>query len=128
MKPLLFLGIHQIEVTYENIPVPGSPFRVNAIPGCDPLRVRAYGPGLEHATTNEPATFTIETKGAGQGSLGLAIEGPSEAKMVCKDNQNGTCIMEYFPVNDLKWVFFVTLNDCFSSSSSRLNLVNMISQ
>lgn len=96
---MYFLGIHQIEVTYENIPVPGSPFRVNAIPGCDPLRVRAYGPGLEYATTNEPTTFTIETKGAGQGSLGLAIEGPSEAKMVCKDNQNGTCIMEYLPVN-----------------------------
>ncbi|CAF0875720.1 unnamed protein product [Rotaria sordida] len=90
-------GIHQIEVTYENIPVPGSPFRVNAIPGCDPMRVRAYGPGLEQATTNEPTTFTIETKGAGQGSLGLAIEGPSEAKMVCKDNQDGTCIMEYLP-------------------------------
>ncbi|CAF3564394.1 unnamed protein product [Adineta steineri] len=90
-------GPHQIEVTYENIPVPGSAFRVNAIPGCDPLRVRAYGPGLEHAVTNEPTTFTVETKGAGQGSLGLAIEGPSEAKMVCKDNQDGTCIMEYLP-------------------------------
>lgn len=103
MNDLFFsLGIHQIEVTYENIPVPGSPFRVNAIPGCDPLRVRAYGPGLEYATTNEPTTFTIETKGAGQGSLGLAIEGPSEAKMVCKDNQNGTCVMEYLPVNNSK--------------------------
>jgi filamin len=91
--------MHQIEVTYENIPVPGSPFRINAIPGCDPMRVRAYGPGLEHAINNEPTTFTIETKGAGQGSLGLAIEGPSEAKMVCKNNQDGTCLMEYLPVS-----------------------------
>jgi filamin len=94
--------MHQLEVTYENIPVPGSPFRVNAIPGCDSTRVRAYGPGLESATTNEPTTFTIETKGAGQGSLGLAIEGPSEAKMVCKDNQDGTCVMEYLPVIERK--------------------------
>ena len=91
--------MHQLDVTYENIPVPESPFRVNAVPGCDPKRVRAYGPGLENATTNEPAKFTIETKGAGQGSLGLAIEGPSEAKMVCKDNQDGTCLMEYLPVS-----------------------------
>ena len=92
--------MHQMEVTYENIPVPGSTFRINAVPGCDPLRVRAYGPGLEQAITNEPTTFTIETKGAGQGSLGLAIEGPSEAKMVCKDNQDGTCVMEYLPVSE----------------------------
>jgi filamin len=92
--------MHQLEVTYENIPVPGSPFRVNAIAGCDPRRVRAFGPGLEGATTDEAATFTIETKGAGQGSLGLAIEGPSEAKMICKDNQDGACQMEYLPVSD----------------------------
>ena len=87
-------------MTYENIPVPQSPFRINAVSGCDPTRVRAYGSGLENAITNEPARFTIETKGAGQGSLGLAIEGPSEAKMVCKDNQDGTCIMEYLPVRN----------------------------
>ena len=99
-RRVALLGMHQIEVTYENIPVPGSPFRVNAVPGCDPMRVRAYGPGLEHAITNEPTTFTIETKGAGQGSLGLAIEGPSEAKMVCKNNQDGTCLMEYLPVSE----------------------------
>ncbi|CAF4590300.1 unnamed protein product [Rotaria sp. Silwood2] len=90
-------GMHQLEVTYENIPVPGSPFRVSAVPGCDSTRVRAYGSGLENATTNAPTTFTIETKSAGQGSLALTIEGPSEAKMVCKDNQDGTCVMEYLP-------------------------------
>jgi filamin len=98
----IILGMHQIEVTYENIPVPGSPFRINAIPGCDPMRVRAYG--LENAITNEPTTFTIETKGAGQGSLGLAIEGPSEAKMICKNNQDGTCVMEYLPVEQMTMI------------------------
>ena len=40
----------------------------------------------------------METKGCGQGSLSLAVEGPSEAKMFCKENQNGTCVMEYLPV------------------------------
>ena len=119
--------MHQLEVTYENIPVPGSPFRVSAIPGCDPTRVRAYGPGLENATTNEPTTFTIETKGAGQGSLGLAIEGPSEAKMVCKDNQDGTCLMEYLPVRKRKEMIYsrrIIINLFFI----RQKLVNMILQ
>lgn len=103
------VDMHQLDVTYENIPVPGSPFHVKVVPGCDPKRVRAYGPGLENATTNEATTFTIETKGAGQGSLGLAIEGPSEAKMICKDNQDGTCLMEYIPVSLEHFSFF-----CFS--------------
>ena len=40
----------------------------------------------------------METKGCGQGSLSLAVEGPSEAKMFCKENQNRNCIMEYLTV------------------------------
>jgi len=39
----------------------------------------------------------VETRGAGQGGLGLAIEGPSEAKMHCRDNRDGSCTVEYLP-------------------------------
>jgi filamin len=92
------VGPYLLDVTYENIPVPGSQFRTQAIPGCDPSRVKVYGPGLEGGITNTPCQFTVETKGCGQGSLSLAIEGPSEAKMFCKENQNGVCIMEYLPM------------------------------
>lgn len=92
------VGDYTLDVTYENIPVPGSTFRTRAIPGCDPRRVKAYGPGLEGGMTNQPCQFTVETKGCGTGSLSLAVEGPSEAKMICKENQNGVCIMEYLPV------------------------------
>lgn len=35
--------------------------------------------------------------GAGTGGLGLAIEGPSEAKMTCQDNRDGSCSVEYIP-------------------------------
>ena len=48
---------------------------MNVSPGNDPSRVKAYGPGLEKGVTNQPQLFTIETKGAGQGSLSLAVEG-----------------------------------------------------
>jgi len=34
-----------VDVTYEGLNVPRSPFSVNVVPGCDPSRVRAYGPG-----------------------------------------------------------------------------------
>ena len=72
---VLFPGPHQIDVTYEGLPIPGSPFDVDVVPGNDPTRVKAYGPGLEKGQTNQPQQFTIETKGAGQGGLALAVEG-----------------------------------------------------
>uniref|UniRef100_A0A673XT77 Filamin C n=1 Tax=Salmo trutta TaxID=8032 RepID=A0A673XT77_SALTR len=90
-------GMHLIEVLYDDVAVPNSPFRVPVTEGCDPSRVRAYGPGLEEGLVNKPNRFTVETRGAGTGGLGLAIEGPSEAKMSCKDNKDGSCSVEYIP-------------------------------
>ncbi|KAI2665485.1 Filamin-C [Labeo rohita] len=88
---------YEDEVLYDDVPVPKSPFRVAVTEGCDPSRVRAYGPGLEEGLVNKPNRFTVETRGAGTGGLGLAIEGPSEAKMSCKDNKDGSCSVEYIP-------------------------------
>uniref|UniRef100_A0AAR2KMX2 Calponin-homology (CH) domain-containing protein n=1 Tax=Pygocentrus nattereri TaxID=42514 RepID=A0AAR2KMX2_PYGNA len=90
-------GVHLIEVLYDDVLMPKSPFRVSVTEGCDPSRVRAYGPGLEEGLVNKPNRFTVETRGAGTGGLGLAIEGPSEAKMSCKDNKDGSCSVEYIP-------------------------------
>lgn len=70
-------------VTYDDVEVPGSPFPVDVDEGCDPTKVKAHGPGLEQGTTNKPAKFTVDTRGAGTGGLGLAIEGPSDAKITC---------------------------------------------
>ncbi|XP_073337082.1 filamin-C-like isoform X4 [Pagrus major] len=90
-------GLHLIEVLFDDVSVPKNPFRVSVTEGCDPSRVRAYGPGLEEGLVNKPNRFTVETRGAGTGGLGLAIEGPSEAKMSCKDNKDGSCSVEYIP-------------------------------
>lgn len=65
--------------------------------GCDPSRCKAYGPGIQKGIRNKPASFTVETREAGMGGLSLAIEGPSEAKMNCIDNRDGSCDVEYFP-------------------------------
>ncbi|KAF1593647.1 UNVERIFIED_CONTAM: Filamin-A, partial [Eudyptes pachyrhynchus] len=90
-------GVHRVEVTYDEVAVPKSPFRVGVTEGCDPGRVRAHGPGLEGGLVGKANRFTVETRGAGTGGLGLAIEGPSEAKMSCKDNKDGSCTVEYIP-------------------------------
>lgn len=90
-------GRHTIELLYDNAHVPGSPFVVHVKSGCDPTRCKAYGPGLERGSTGKPCKFVVETRGAGTGGLSLAIEGPSEAKMTCIDNRDGSCDVEYLP-------------------------------
>ncbi|XP_052680465.1 filamin-C-like isoform X8 [Crassostrea angulata] len=90
-------GNIDVDVTYDNMAIPNSPFKVAAVPGCDASRVKAYGPGLQGGFTNQPQVFTIDIKGAGQGGLGLSIDGPSEVPINCKDNRDGTCTVEYLP-------------------------------
>ena len=65
--------------------------------GNNPNKVKAYGDGLEKGIVDENNYFTIETKNAGTGGLGLAMEGPSEATVQCVDNQDGSCTVDYIP-------------------------------
>ncbi|KAM3872462.1 filamin-A isoform 1-T1 [Diretmus argenteus] len=101
-------GPHSVEVAYDGSPVPKSPFRVAVTEGCDPARVRVHGPGLKGGITNKPNKFTVETRGAGTGGLGLAVEGPSEAKMSCTDNKDGSCSVEYIPYEPGTYNFNIT--------------------
>ncbi|XP_039529536.1 filamin-B isoform X2 [Pimephales promelas] len=90
-------GVHSVEILYDETPVPKSPFQVGVGEGCDPSRVEAKGPGLEEALTDKHNKFSIITRGAGIGGLGITVEGPSESKMSCKDNKDGSCNVEYTP-------------------------------
>lgn len=90
-------GRHTIELLYDGAHVPGSPFVVHVKSGCDPSRCKAYGPGLQAGATGQPCRFVVETRGAGNGGLSMAVEGPSEAKMTCIDNRDGSCDVEFLP-------------------------------
>ena len=104
-------GKHEVNVTCDGDPIHGSPFKIKAKKGCDPKRVKAYGPGLENGVCHEPNQFTIETRNAGKGDLGLSIEGPAEAKMTCKDNNDGSCNVDYIPTVPGNYDIFVKLED-----------------
>ncbi len=93
-------GDHEIDLRYDGTPLPDSPFPVTAVRGCNPDKVKAYGDGLEKGIVDEPNSFTIETRNAGTGGLGIAVEGPAEAEMNCVDNKDGTCTVEYVPVEE----------------------------
>ncbi|XP_043250799.1 filamin-A isoform X4 [Colletes gigas] len=91
-------GPHTIEVLYDNVPVPGSPFSVNVQRWNDPRKCKAYGPALQKGYVDKINTFTIETKDAGNGGLALSMEGAGHVKLTCKDNYDGSCSVEYIPV------------------------------
>lgn len=56
-------GRHTIDIMYDNVPIPGSPFVVNVRRGCDAKKVIAYGPGLDRGVVGKTNTFTVESKG-----------------------------------------------------------------
>ena len=72
-----------MRVDYDDVACPGSPVDVMVQDGCDPSRVKVTGPGLEGGNTNKPCSFMVDTRGAGNGGLGLSVEGPSDAKITC---------------------------------------------
>lgn len=111
-------GPHKIAITFGGQPVPRSPFTVKAFPPKapappkgDPSKVKAYGPGLKGGIANTPADFTIDTRNAGPGGLGLTIEGPCEAKIECFDKGDGTCDVRYWPTEPGEYVINILFAD-----------------
>merc|ERR1712008_342878 len=88
-------GRHIIMITFANVEIPRSPFEVN-IGKHQTSKIKAYGPGLKGGIINKPAKFTVDTCGE-TGALGFSIQGPSQAKINCKDNGDGSADVEYIP-------------------------------
>ena len=88
-------GPYTIETDVSTLPL--RPVDITAIEPIDASKVRAYGPGLSQGTVHKPADFTVDTRGAGNGQLGVTVEGPSESKIDYEDNNDGSCRVIYHP-------------------------------
>lgn len=88
-------GPHQVNITFGGTHIPKSPFNVEVGPYKESL-IKAYGPGLEGGVVGYPADFIVETNGE-TGSLGFSIEGPSQARIDCADNLDGSANVTYWP-------------------------------
>ncbi len=86
-------------------------FQVPISPYCDPKKVKVTGAGLKGGKANKPAHFEIDARKAGEGGIGLTIEGPKEAEIKCDDHGDGTCSVEYVPEEDGEYYINVRFAD-----------------
>lgn len=82
-------------VTFNEQEISKSPFEVNVAPYKE-SNIRAYGPGLIGGVLGYPASFVVETNGE-TGALGFSVRGPSEVKIECVDNGDGSADVKYYP-------------------------------
>lgn len=105
------LGEYLLAISFGGEPISNQPYRLTCVHGSDPGKVRASGLGLSHGVVNKPAEFVIDTRGAGQGGLGVTVEGPCEAAINCRDNGDGTCSVAYLPTETGDYGINITFNE-----------------
>ena len=125
-------GNYAISVLLNSILVPGSPFYVYVFPRppkpdiselCS--LVRAFGPGLSHGTVNKVSQFLIDAKEANHpGNLSVLIDGPSQSKLDCRDNSDGTCSVAYLCTVPGKYVISVLFDGYHINSSPFTAIIN----
>nr|WAW84872.1 filamin-like 2 [Halisarca dujardinii] len=101
-------GDHAVNVEYAKRPVKDSPFTVSV---CNPYAVKAYGKGLESAVVDEEAEFIVDTRDAGEGALGILVEGSQETVVTCVDNEDGTFQVTYVPTEAGKYKVMMKFAD-----------------
>lgn len=105
------LGEYLLSICFGGTPITPRPFRLQCLTGSDSNKVHAFGPGLERGIVGQPAEFMIDTRGAGQGGLGVTVEGPCEAAINCRDNGDGTCNVAYLPTEAGDYSVNITFNE-----------------
>lgn len=88
-------GRYRVMIKFGGQDIPKSPFDVNVGPKKQSSIV-AFGPGLSSGIVGEPASFVVETNGE-TGALGFSVAGPSQAKIECHDNGDGSALVKYYP-------------------------------
>ena len=74
-------GAYITTVTYHDKQIPGSPFKLNCVPGPDATKCRAYGAALHPNSLHvagSPLEFKVDSSEAGFGHLRVYIQGPND--------------------------------------------------
>ena len=86
--------IYQISIQLDGEETTNPPIRVA---GIDQSSIKLYGAGLDGCVVSERGEFFIDTRHAGDGSIGLALEGPAETPVECTEVEEGVYKVCYTP-------------------------------
>jgi filamin len=111
-------GNYNIDITLHGQHIKDSPFTALIKPDVDPSKCYAEGPGLQGASDNETATFTIFArdgddvpKTEGGDPFQLEFNGPGPVQYDLKDNHDGTYTVHYTPDVAGDYKINITLED-----------------
>ena len=93
------IGEHYVDVHWGPMHIPKSPFMISIANPMDRVVCNATGPGLKHAISGQPATFTIMSNEVGlldKNALKVSVIGvQSHAEVTIKDQNNGCYEVKY---------------------------------
>lgn len=74
-------GAYIASISFYDRQIPGSPFKINVVPGPDASRCRAYGPALHPNAlhiSGTPLEICVDCSEGGYGSLRVYVQGPND--------------------------------------------------
>uniref|UniRef100_A0A667YJB0 Filamin B, beta (actin binding protein 278) n=1 Tax=Myripristis murdjan TaxID=586833 RepID=A0A667YJB0_9TELE len=118
------VGSYMVSITWAGEHIYKSPFEVVVGPRAGPQMIRAWGPGLERGIVEMSADFVVEAIGANAGMLGFAVEGPSQARIECNDQDDGSCDVRIWPTKPGEYAVHVICDDEEIEDSPFLSYIN----
>ena len=85
---------YTISILLDGVEIENSPYEVS---GIDQSSIKLYGAGLSGCVVSVQGEFYIDTKHAGDGSIGLALEGPAQTPVECTEVEDGVYKVCYVP-------------------------------
>ncbi|XP_065679926.1 filamin-B isoform X2 [Hydra vulgaris] len=93
-------GQHDVNIMFDGVHIPNSPFKVSAVEHFDASKVKCKGAGVSRGVpASFPAVFTVDATEAGKAPLQVDVSGPGGKVYPCqiKDNKDGTFDCSYVP-------------------------------
>ena len=105
-------GAYVASITFRGNQIPGSPFKINVVPGPDASKCRAYGPALHPNAVHisgSPLEFYVDTKEAGCGELSVTSKGPNDyqPKVFLSDDGEGVYTVKFDAKKHGRYFVFV---------------------